>query len=262
MKELTLRDIQLVSLDILKDIRAFCDANAIRYFMAYGTLLGAVRHKGFIPWDDDIDLMMPRPDYERFIREYRSLDGMNAVFYHEKDGSGIAFARVCDMKRTVLKFNGTSWAPFETGVFIDVFPLDATTPEEYPRRKKQAMKQLYYTYLERGLQQHTSTFFKNAVKRVILFVTSGGVKKLIDISTRFPYEASTWLGQFTCPDAHETVLRKEWFATSVLLDFEGDRFAAPVGYTDLLTNQFGNFMQLPPEKDRVPHISMARFYWK
>ena len=67
MKELTNRELQLFSLDILKDVHAFCEKEKIKYSLAYGTLIGAVRHQGFIPWDNDIDIIMPRPEYERFI---------------------------------------------------------------------------------------------------------------------------------------------------------------------------------------------------
>lgn len=262
MKELTLRDIQLVSLDIMKDIKTFCEKNDIKYFMSYGTLLGAVRHKGFIPWDDDIDIMMPRPDYERFIHTYKSPSGMNEIFYNEKDGCNIAFARVCDMKRSKIVFTGTCWNKSSTGIFVDIFPLDATTPELYISTKKKTQRQAYYSYLERGLAQNRGNFFKNIVKRVILFLSmGGGLKKHISICNTIPYDSTGYLGQFTCPDAHESILKKEWFSSSVLLPFEGEKFAAPVGYKELLKNQFGDYMQLPPEKERVPHISDAKFYW-
>lgn len=75
MKEMTLREVQLFELDILKDVHEFCMANHINYSLAYGTLIGAIRHKGFIPWDDDIDIVMPRPDYDRFCRTYKSQAG-------------------------------------------------------------------------------------------------------------------------------------------------------------------------------------------
>ena len=70
MQELTLKELQQASLDILKDVHSFCEANQIQYSIAYGTLIGALRHKGFIPWDDDVDIVMPRPDFERFCKIY------------------------------------------------------------------------------------------------------------------------------------------------------------------------------------------------
>ena len=75
MRKMTLQEIQTVNLELMKDIHAFCVKNNIHYSLAYGSLIGAVRHKGFIPWDDDIDIMMPRPDFERFSHEYKSEKG-------------------------------------------------------------------------------------------------------------------------------------------------------------------------------------------
>ena len=100
MKEMTTADIQQVSLDILKDIHSFCQKENIKYSLAYGTLIGAIRHRGFIPWDDDVDIMMPRPDYERFIRTYHSAQGYEIL--PEGEESMIAMARVYDVQRTYV----------------------------------------------------------------------------------------------------------------------------------------------------------------
>ena len=98
MKEMTTTDIQQVSLDILKDVHSFCQKEGIKYSLAYGTLIGAIRHKGFIPWDDDVDIMMTRPEYERFIRAYKSSNGYELL--PEGKDSMIAMARVYDRQKT------------------------------------------------------------------------------------------------------------------------------------------------------------------
>lgn len=266
MKELSLRDIQLVSLDILRDIDVFCKENQITYFISYGTLLGAVRHKGFIPWDDDIDLMMPRPDYEKFINSFKSPSCTNELYSYEKNGCLIAFSRVCDVTRTLVKYNGTSWSNVETGIYIDIFPLDGTTEADYQKDKKKATKLVYQSYLQRGIQErpkHFSQWLKYLVKYLLLKCgESSPIERLIELCTKHTYSDSKYVGQFSCPDAHETILEKKWFEQTILLDFEGEQFPAPVGYLELLQNQFGDFMQLPPVEQRIPHISMAKFYWR
>ena len=99
MKEMTLREVQLFGLEILKDVHHFCTLNGIRYSLAYGTLLGAIRHKGFIPWDDDIDIVMPRPDYEKFCKTFKSDAGYD-IFSPVEGDCYLGYARVCDLKRT------------------------------------------------------------------------------------------------------------------------------------------------------------------
>ena len=101
VKVLTLKEIQTESLGILKDIHSFCIKHDIKYSVVGGTLLGAVRHQGFIPWDDDIDLMMPREDYERFCRIYCS-EQYRLFSCHNDRSCKIAYARVCDMNRTLV----------------------------------------------------------------------------------------------------------------------------------------------------------------
>lgn len=123
MREMSLQDVQSFSLEILKDVHAFCVENNINYSLAYGTLIGAVRHQGFIPWDDDIDIIMPRPDYDRFCREYHSDKFKTAVA--GTPSVYIAFSRVYDDQYTFVENRQMPWASFETGVWIDIFPIDA-----------------------------------------------------------------------------------------------------------------------------------------
>jgi len=121
MKQLSLREIQDVSCDILKVVHEFCIENKIQYSLAYGTLLGAVRHHGFIPWDDDIDIIMPRPDYLRFCKSFHA-SGYQ-VFSHETTPDCIiGYARVCDMERTIVY--GSTWTQKRTGLWVDIFPID------------------------------------------------------------------------------------------------------------------------------------------
>ena len=129
MKELSLKEIQALSLEILIDVAEFCEKNGIHYSLAYGTCLGAVRHKGFIPWDDDVDVQMLREDYERFARTYRSERFKFFDSSNMKD-CWIPFGRVCDCERTVSKTN-IPWhgGTVQTGLWIDIFPVDKVTAD-------------------------------------------------------------------------------------------------------------------------------------
>ena len=123
MKELTLQELKDIEFDILKKFDAFCKENNIRYFLAYGTLLGAIRYKKFIPWDDDVDLLIPREDYNRMISLFRD-DERYRLFAFEKDPNyRYPFAKLCDM--TTRKDESGYDNGVMLGVDIDLFPLDA-----------------------------------------------------------------------------------------------------------------------------------------
>ena len=112
MKELTLKEIQQYGLDVLLHVHEFCVAHDIPYSLAYGTLIGAVRHKGFIPWDDDIDIIMTRENFDRFLRVYQSSGDFLLVSPNDKK-SYLAFARVCDMKNSEI-VTRSPWSKYKT----------------------------------------------------------------------------------------------------------------------------------------------------
>ena len=112
-------EIKSLQMEILCSIHNFCVNNNIRYSLAYGTLLGAIRHKGYIPWDDDVDILMPRPDYEKFLKLYPGYNKNHTVqTYINDDSYYLAFAKVYDNRTELIVF------PTRTGVFVDIFPVD------------------------------------------------------------------------------------------------------------------------------------------
>ena len=115
-----------IQLEILDGIDRFCTQRGLRYSLAYGTLIGAVRHKGFIPWDDDIDLMMPRPDYDRLRKEFQA-DGLYLVDLADRDDCVETFLKVCKSGTVMVdkNFGRELW-----GVNVDVFPVDGAPSED------------------------------------------------------------------------------------------------------------------------------------
>ena len=124
VKELTIEELKAVELNILKDVAKFCEKHDIKYFLCGGTLLGAIRHKGFIPWDDDIDIAMPREDYERFFKLYNSSNTRyHADSLENNPNWHMSFGRVGDTA-TVLYEHTLKEKYKEYHAFIDVFPVD------------------------------------------------------------------------------------------------------------------------------------------
>ena len=271
MKEMSLQEVQAFSFEILKDVHSFCEANSINYSLAYGTLIGAVRHKGFIPWDDDIDLIMPRPDYDRFCKEYKS-----DFFKIEIGGSPssyIAFTRVYDDTVTFVENTMMPWSTKETGVWIDIFPIDSVSDnhEEFLKMGRRIQKIWVRTSYARN--RSISFLQKNLFDRVKTVVNwaryPGKINNLLgkhlQMMSSFSYGSTNHYSQLGCPDY---VLRRHM--SKEMMDngyspiwFNGQQFKAINEYDSFLRQSYGNYMELPPENLRVPkHKDSEKFYWK
>lgn len=273
MKELTLKELQGEELKILKDVHAFCTQHNIRYSLYGGTLIGALRHKGFIPWDDDIDIIMPRPDYDRFCNEYRSSDYKVAELKHEKDHM-LGFARVYDDKRTTM-VSKVPWILQEVGVCIDIFPADGMSADE------KEIKRLYekviglrrLLIIARGAHARYSTFpsllgkMKLTIKKLITLngsIARMFVLRLDKAMQTYPFESSPkWASLSNVRGMFEHKYHSiETFKTCVEVDFEDLKALAMNGSDEMLRERNGDYMQLPPESKRIPKQSYIHFYWK
>lgn len=271
MKELQLREIQQMGLKVLKHVHSFCDEHSIKYSLAYGTLIGAVRHRGFIPWDDDIDIVMPRPEFDRFCQTFTSNDEYKLIA--PKD-SYLQFARVCDIKHTIAKTT-LPWSNQTTGVWIDIFPLDGVAES-----KEDFLKEIEPLYniakikrrIRRGRFQKLSLSL--GFKEIFNCLSKRLNYRKYDfdeinlqhekIMKKYPFDGSKYIGQLSCLDdpASEHHLASD-FCTYTKLTFEDSEFMAIAGYDNFLTNCYGDYMQLPPEDKRVPNgESKIKFYWK
>ncbi len=272
MKEMTLQEIQSVSLEILKDVHSFCEHSNIKYSLAYGTLLGAIRHQGFIPWDDDIDIVLPRPDFERFCREYQSSHGYT-LYAPEDSKSYLTFARVCDNEHTVVK-TSSPWCVESTGVWIDVFPLDGVPDEEADFRRhvkkirKFMMKELRLRYSKLMAFKDVSgakEILFYLVKRLLFchYDMASIVHDHIQLLKSYNFDESRFYGQLCVMDYPEKEHNpQEDFTSSLKLPFCDTEFHVMNGYDDFLKRYYGNYMELPPEEDRVPPQSVYKFCWK
>lgn len=270
MKELSLKDLQSCALDILKEVHHFCKQENLHYSLAYGTLLGAVRHKGFIPWDDDIDIYMPRPDYEKFFQIYSS---PNSVAIHERD-SFIAFGRVCDTKKTIMKTT-LPWSNSKNiGVWIDIFPIDGIADDKALFSQaiqdidKLLNKQLAARRAMPGLfsQLAPTKIFKQLCRKIkyISLDISKINNSIEEIRSRIPYETANHCSQLVCSgNKDKEFFEKKIFQEFTELDFENESFMAVKDWDTVLKLNFSDYMQLPPVEQRVQHSSdHTKFFWK
>lgn len=254
-KQLSVEEIKEISLDILKDVASFCDENHLKYFLACGTLLGAVKYKGFIPWDDDIDIMMPRPDFNRFIVSYET-----EKFKVLKPSAGMYFyAKVYDVK-TVEKEIGIDYRKYEPiGVNIDVFPLDGIDNDgkELEKRRKTS------NTLEMLLRLSNQPVFyrKNklkAINRIIpRLIGSRNLVAMIEKNAmHYDYKDSDYVVRYKdTPNGFTGALPKEVYEKTVDLPFEGCMFHVPAGYDRWLKRFYGEdyLTYTPKEEDRRKH---------
>lgn len=282
MKEITAEELKQIELSILKDVAKFCDDNNIRYYLGGGTLLGAVRHKGFIPWDDDIDISMPRPDYIRFVTTYNGTHPHFFVKSIEIDAKyWRTFAKVFD-NRTYLQEDCIRVQKKGNGVFIDVFPIDGL-PNTHWKQLLLFKEQEFFNFLYHGSAwNYTKSYkyadanrrfstFKGYIRTVLKFVaitllhplpTTWLIKKINSNASKYSYLNATYIGAIVdC--AHGATcekIAKVEFEPRILFEFEGGWFWGPKGYHLYLSNLYGDYMKLPPPNKRVTHHDFKAFW--
>ncbi len=267
-RELDLSEKQKVSLEILQYVADFCEEHHIRYYLAYGTLLGAIRHKGFIPWDDDVDLFLPRPDYDRFLREFIDTETYRLLSCFNTKDYVLPFSKVQNSK-TIMQL--PSGKIINQGLGIDLFPVDGI-PDEYDLYDAKSLFEKENDVFINIVQKFDAFKFltpKTAKEyaKVIVYRTSiaTGIlnKKGRSISVN-PYnsEYDDCSRVASVVGIHSGIFRpfqKEWF-TPITVEFEGHHFIAPSGYDEILSMIYPNYMQLPPkEKQVTTHI--AYYIW-
>lgn len=267
MKEIGIEELKRIQIGILKHLDAFCKENNLTYFMCGGTLLGAVRHKGFIPWDDDIDIMMKREDYDKLIELYPKNDNSNFnLFSYELDKSfPYPFAKMDDC-RTIFEEEIND--SYKIGVNIDIFPIDYIT-EDLDCQHSILMKSkrlIQLLTLKRLPLKHNRSFFKN----IVLFFshvftmclpTSFIVSRIIKNAKLTSSNESLYRGCLVWGYGQKEILPQEVLKESIRLPFEDTVFSAPIGYDTYLKSLFGSYMVLPPIEKRQSHHSF-KAYWK
>ena len=260
----TPEEIKEIAYRILCDVAAFCEKNGIQYSLACGTALGAIRHNGFIPWDDDVDICMPRPDYERFLDMYSSKQYVLYDTRYQKDYP-YTFAKVC-AGNTILIDDIED--PCEFGVYIDVFPIDGL-PKRRSIRKKH-MKRLSWNFRLLAWKR-TRRDKKMDLPHKLILLAAKSILHVVPIHVlvrkmeydvkKFSYTKSDYVGHLVSPAPWGTDIKpKAVFENPVRHVFEEREFFVPGDVDKYLTLEYGNYMQLPPKEKQIAKHDIEAYY--
>lgn len=267
MKELSFQDIQIESNNILKFINETCNKYGINFFLGFGTALGAVRHNGFIPWDDDIDILMFRSDYEHFKAVMRSEKGRYRLADIEEDEKYYLL-----MPKVYDTMTFSEWpvsnVPYDYGVWVDIFIID----EVSENRKKQLRLShrlnriqkwynisIYKTKRQNSIKSMIRSFLDSWPK---LFGPRFFVKRLYANLKKESVESNVVANMIFVPknNREKYMFNKDIFGNGKNVEFEGVAYKVPERVEEYLTMLYDDYMQLPPIEERISHHSYKLYY--
>ncbi|MDO5322653.1 MAG: LicD family protein [Clostridia bacterium] len=258
-----LQGIELENLRMLMDI---CEKNHLRYYLIGGSLLGAMRHKGFIPWDDDIDVGLPRPDYNRFVKIAKDYlpAHMDVKTMTSDPNYKCYFTRLINNKKKIYWDHGQYTAVI--GVWMDVFPLDGLPGNPLLRKlqvfRVKLAKALYkFTQIDyvttnrtnRPLSERFLIRFAQLTRIGRLMNADKRLKKLDRALQRYDYDTSAYAWNFSGCYGKREIVPHIQLGGSRTTEFEGLQASIPEAAEDYLTSIYGDYMKLPPEDQRKSH---------
>ena len=256
-----MNDIQNVLYNMMKTIHRICVEHDICYYMIGGTMLGSVRHKGFIPWDDDIDIGMPREDFNKFLNlAIKALpEWMELEVPGERSGEyNFGFAKIADANTTLVEKYDTMERTW--GIFIDIFPLDGLGNN----KAKSILRFMVarYRFLLLKLNQNLTHQGKNIADCVLrnglrIYAKALGEKKLYRNLVRYAgknsFYKSNYVANLVGSASMKEFMELKYFGRPKKYKFESDEFFGVEDADSYLSNLYGNYKVLPPEEKRVPH---------
>ncbi|MCY7484464.1 LicD family protein [Paenibacillus alvei] len=242
-------------LQLLIELDKICQKNNIPYFLAGGTLLGAIRHKGFIPWDDDIDIHMFRKDYERFCEVCKKeLDGEKFFLQNQRSDKHYNWVYgKLRLKNTSFVRAGQEHIKQKDGIFIDICPIDNLSSRQYKQKISVSICKMCRKILWAQVGKKCAG---NAYSR-LLFKVLSWIPRALTISV-FNYFSGIDNKKDTpflvCNNVAGHVFKREWYDEAIMAEFEGRLFQIPKGYDDILSSMYGKYMELPPKEKQKGHI--------
>lgn len=270
MNKMVIEEVKKCEYRLLCDIDDICRENKLRYTLCGGTLLGAIRHKGFIPWDDDIDIAMPRPDYNSFIEIVNNENTkMKVICFNSDKKFKDLYAKVYDPK-THIEETSVNRFGFECGVYVDLYPIDGLG-DTYESALLQFKKSSIHRELLNAAnwksfkRSKTHAWYYELIRFPFYCITRFiNADKLIEkiertyISNEF--DSSRYVAIVSGSYREKEILPYDIYKDYIYIDFENRQFSAIKRYDEYLSNIYGDYMQLPPIEKQVTHHSFKAYY--
>lgn len=262
--KMKVKDSQGISLNILRIVTNICEKQNLNYYLMYGTLIGAVRHHGFIPWDDDIDIMMPRKDYDvliKFLKENPSeLHGMEIFNPDFCKDYPYMITRISNPN---YKIEMDNEYPYGMGIFIDIYPFDGVGDKLSDALKIEHKGDILSSLCYLATRKHFSKENTKGVAKILVkfpaFILAKFLGKdffqnrLSGLSNKNFYSSKYVCCVTWASGGKKDIYERKWFDRYTYMNFENYRFRVPLDYNNVLKHTYGDYMKLPPVKERMGH---------
>lgn len=267
MRLLSQDDIRNVQMDILDDIVAICKEHNLQYYLAFGSLLGAVRHKGYIPWDDDIDICMVRDEYEKFLKIVKN--GLGEKYCHlslidnKSEGYFYPFAKIVDNRTEVNMERHTN----KHGIWVDIFPLDGVTDSPVMSKFHMtlcAFMRVVVLAMDANFSKMKIGFDWGYKRLLYTLAHIVGMKRVCRIHEwifkRYKAKDSKYIANLFTNNGTRSMMDKERLLHVAVYPFENREYEGYADYDYYLKRMYGDYMKLPPKDKQITHAFEA--YWK
>ena len=248
-----IKDYKKFLVPMLESFHIFCENHKLKYSIAAGTMLGAIRHKGMIPWDDDIDIFMPRPDYDRFISmtlndylpNYKVVSSYNTPTYY------LSFAKIIDTRTKLIEYEFCKDCML--GIFIDIFPIDGIPSNKIIREKnyihyKKTLNKANLSRFKYNMNIGLKTYICNLLHRI--YNSQKLFNKCDKISSKHFFDESDEVRSYSSIYGDKEILKRSIFDEYIKVKFEGIDVYCIKEYDYYLTKIYGNYMKLPPKSQQ------------